>query len=120
MKINNRKIGIDNNPLVIAEIGINHGGDLEVAKEMVVSAKRAGVEIVKHQTHIIEDEMSIEAQKINYAIPKKLRCDHYWWRSCRNRSRFSRCQNGWSGIAINTQYRNLGANVLQSGYRRNW
>lgn len=64
MKINNRKIGIDNNPLVIAEIGINHGGDLDVAKEMVVSAKRAGAEIVKHQTHIIEDEMSIEAQKI--------------------------------------------------------
>ena len=50
-------------PLVIAEIGINHEGSLEVAKEMVDAAFRAGVEIVKHQTHIVEDEMSGAAKK---------------------------------------------------------
>ena len=63
-EIEARKIGYDYNPLVIAEIGINHGGSLEVAKRMVDAAARAGIEVVKHQTHIVEDEMSKEARKV--------------------------------------------------------
>lgn len=59
-----RKIGPDYPPLVIAEIGINHEGSLQVAKEMVDAAHRAGVEVVKHQTHIVEDEMSGAAKKV--------------------------------------------------------
>ena len=62
--IGNRKVGVDYPPLVIAEIGINHEGSLRVAKEMVDAAHRSGVECVKHQTHVIEDEMSNEAKKI--------------------------------------------------------
>ena len=58
MKIGNRKVGYKFKPLFIAEIGINHNGSLEIAKEMVDSCKRAGVEVVKHQTHIPEFEMS--------------------------------------------------------------
>lgn len=64
IEIAGRKIGIEYPPLVIAEIGINHEGSLEVAKEMVDAAFRAGVEIVKHQTHIVEDEMSVAAKKV--------------------------------------------------------
>ena len=64
IEIANRKIGPDFPPLVIAELGINHEGSLKVAKEMVDSAKRAGVEIIKHQTHIIEDEMCSAAKEI--------------------------------------------------------
>lgn len=64
MEIQGRKIGLGEKPLVIAEIGINHNGNLQVAKEMVDAACRAGAEIVKHQTHIIEDEMSSEAKKV--------------------------------------------------------
>ncbi len=64
IEIAGRKIGADYPPLVIAEIGINHEGSLEVAKEMVDAAKRAGVEVVKHQTHIVEDEMNKAAQKV--------------------------------------------------------
>jgi N-acetylneuraminate synthase len=59
-----RKIGPDYPPLVIAEIGINHEGSLQVAKEMVDAAQRAGVEVVKHQTHIVADEMSGAAKKV--------------------------------------------------------
>jgi N-acetylneuraminate synthase len=59
-----RKVGPDFPPLVIAEIGINHEGSLAVAKEMVDAAKRAGAEVVKHQTHIVEDEMSGAAKKV--------------------------------------------------------
>lgn len=64
IEIAGRKIGIDYPPLVIAEIGINHEGSLQVAKEMVDAAHRAGVEVVKHQTHIVEDEMSGAAKKV--------------------------------------------------------
>lgn len=59
-----RKIGPAHPPLVIAEIGINHEGSLAVAKEMVDAAKRAGVEVVKHQTHVVEDEMSGAAKTV--------------------------------------------------------
>jgi sialic acid synthase SpsE len=64
MEIAGRKIGNNYDPLIIAEIGINHNGDLNIAKQMVDSAFRAGVEIIKHQTHIVEDEMSPEAKKV--------------------------------------------------------
>ena len=64
IEIAGRKVGGEYPPLVIAEIGINHEGSLDVAKEMVDSAHRAGAEIVKHQTHIVEDEMSAAAKKV--------------------------------------------------------
>ena len=64
LQIENRKIGLDYDPLVIAEIGINHGGSLEVALQMVDAAFEAGVEVVKHQTHIVEDEMSKSARSV--------------------------------------------------------
>jgi sialic acid synthase SpsE len=64
IEIAGRKIGPDYPPLVIAEIGINHEGSLKVAKEMVDAAYRAGAEMVKHQTHIVADEMSAVAKKV--------------------------------------------------------
>jgi len=64
ISINGRKIGPAYPPLVVAEIGINHEGSLAVAKEMVDAAARAGVEVVKHQTHIVEDEMSGAARRV--------------------------------------------------------
>ena len=62
--IEDRKIGSDYPPFVIAEIGINHEGSLETAIQMVDSAWKAGAEAIKHQTHIVEDEMSKEAKKV--------------------------------------------------------
>jgi N-acetylneuraminate synthase len=64
IEISGRKIGPDYVPLVIAELGINHGGSIEVAKQMVDAAFRAGVEVVKHQTHVVDDEMSVAAKKV--------------------------------------------------------
>ncbi|MGH1355448.1 MAG: N-acetylneuraminate synthase family protein [Thalassovita sp.] len=64
MKIAHRHIGPEHPPLVIAEIGINHGGCLETAKEMVRLAAASGCEMIKHQTHIVEDEMTDEAKQI--------------------------------------------------------
>lgn len=64
IEIAGRKVGPDFPPLVIAELGINHEGSLETAFEMVDSAARAGAEVVKHQTHIVADEMSKVAKKV--------------------------------------------------------
>lgn len=64
ISIAGRKVGFDHEPLVIAEIGINHGGDLAVACAMADAAAAAGAEIVKHQTHVLEDEMTAEARSI--------------------------------------------------------
>lgn len=64
ISINGRKIGYNYKPIVIAEIGINHEGSLKVAKEMVDAAFEAGAEIIKHQTHIVEDEMSESAKHV--------------------------------------------------------
>lgn len=63
-QISSRMVGDDHPPLVIAEIGINHEGSLKTAIELVDAAISSGAEIIKHQTHIAEDEMSFEAKKI--------------------------------------------------------
>ena len=63
-KINNRKIGPEYPPLVIVEIGINHEGNLDLAKKLVDEAYKAGAECIKHQTHIREDEMSKSAKLV--------------------------------------------------------
>lgn len=63
-KIQSRHIGKNHPPLVIAEIGINHNGSLKTAFEMVDAAYRAGAEVIKHQTHVVEDEMSQAAKSV--------------------------------------------------------
>lgn len=55
--IQGRRIGLLHEPLVIAEIGINHDGDVTKAQSLVIEAKKAGAECVKFQCHIPEDEM---------------------------------------------------------------
>ena len=62
-KIGNRKISSGESPLIIAEIGINHNGNLDQAIEIADSAIKSGAEILKHQTHIPDEEMSVEAKK---------------------------------------------------------
>lgn len=62
--IGNRVIGLDYKPFVIAEIGINHEGNFKKAIEMVYDAYDAGCECIKFQSHVIDDEMIPEAQKV--------------------------------------------------------
>lgn len=64
ISIAGRRIGPAHPPLVVAEIGINHEGSLKTALEMVDAARRAGVEVVKHQTHVVDDEMSGAAKTV--------------------------------------------------------
>ena len=64
LNICGRMVGDDYPPLVITEIGINHDGSLKTALELVDAAISAGAEIIKHQTHVVEDEMSAAAKKV--------------------------------------------------------
>ena len=57
IKIVDRIIDNNHKPFVIAEIGINHEGNFNKAIKMVDDAYKSGVECVKFQCHIIEDEM---------------------------------------------------------------
>ena len=62
--IGNRLVGNNELPLVIAEMGINHNGSLQDAFAIIDAAVDAGIEIIKHQTHVIDDEMSSAAQNV--------------------------------------------------------
>jgi len=66
-KIGNILIGEKFCPIIIPEIGINHKGDINLAIHMADKAIKAGAQIIKHQTHIVNDEMSCEAKKIKPA-----------------------------------------------------
>ena len=63
-EIGSNVIGKEETPLVIAEMGINHNGSLEEAKKIADLAIKAGAKIIKHQTHVVEDEMTGEAKKV--------------------------------------------------------
>jgi N-acetylneuraminate synthase len=52
-----RNVGADHPPLVIAEVGINHEGDVNKALQLVDAAAAAGAELLKFQCHITEKEM---------------------------------------------------------------
>ena len=49
IKIGNRLVGDGHPTYIVAEIGINHNGDLEIAKDLIHAAKMAGVDAVKFQ-----------------------------------------------------------------------
>ncbi len=51
---------------IIAEAGVNHNGNLELAKKMALAAKQAGADIVKFQTAIPELVISKFAEKAEY------------------------------------------------------
>ncbi|MGY5862734.1 MAG: N-acetylneuraminate synthase family protein [Candidatus Thorarchaeota archaeon] len=51
MKIAEKEIGLDHDPFVIAEIGVNYDNDMVYAEELIKAAKRSGVDAVKFQTY---------------------------------------------------------------------
>ena len=58
-----------NQTYIIAEIGLNHNGNITRAKELIDSAKRAGADAVKFQTYITEKR--VEKNSPIYNILKK-------------------------------------------------
>jgi N,N'-diacetyllegionaminate synthase len=54
--------------LIIAEAGVNHNGDIELAKKLIDTAAEAGVDIVKFQTWVTEELVTVNAPKAEYQI----------------------------------------------------
>ncbi len=61
MIIAGRKIGAEQEPFVIAELGLNHAGDFRLAVEMVHAARVAGAHAVKLQTHEVDEFSDVPA-----------------------------------------------------------
>lgn len=61
-------MGNDNHVCIIAEAGVNHNGDINIAKRLVDIAKDAGVDYIKFQTFNPEKLVSREAKKANYQV----------------------------------------------------
>lgn len=81
------KVGNQNKCFIIAEAGVNHNGDVRLAKELIVAAKEAGADAVKFQTWITElivteDSAAASYQEANtgvksqYELLKSLELKH--------------------------------------------
>jgi N,N'-diacetyllegionaminate synthase len=66
LNIGGKFIGAKHPTFIIAEAGVNHNGDLNLAKELIKSAKSAGADCVKFQTFKAERVVSIDAPKADY------------------------------------------------------
>ncbi len=62
VKIGGSAVGEGHLTYVVAEIGINHNGDLEIAKSLITAAKHAGVNAVKFQKRTPELCVPLEQQ----------------------------------------------------------
>lgn len=67
MKIGNKKIGINNPTYIIAEAGINHNGDLKLAKKIIDEAANCGADAIKFQSFTADELFS---KKLNPDIFK--------------------------------------------------
>ncbi|WP_213274920.1 N-acetylneuraminate synthase [Campylobacter vulpis] len=54
--------------LIIAEAGVNHNGDLNLAKKLIEQAAKAGADVVKFQTFKAKDCISVSAKKAKYQL----------------------------------------------------
>ncbi len=57
-----------NKTLIIAEAGVNHNGDINIAKQLIDAAAKAGVDYVKFQTFIAKKLVSEATKKADYQI----------------------------------------------------
>lgn len=54
--------------IIIAEIGVNHNGSMDLAKEMILEAKCCGADIVKFQTAELDSLVTRDAPQAEYQI----------------------------------------------------
>ena len=67
MRIDNYQIDDSSEVFIIAELSANHNGSLEIAKETIRAAKRAGADCVKFQTYRA-DTITLDSDKEDFII----------------------------------------------------
>lgn len=68
IKIGKNIIGENQPTFIIAEAGVNHNGDIELAKKLIIAAKHAGADCVKFQTFTAENVVTKIAPKAEYQL----------------------------------------------------
>lgn len=68
IKIGKHTIGTDSKCFIIAEAGVNHNGDINLAKKLIFEAKKAGADCVKFQTFKADEVVTEDAPKARYQI----------------------------------------------------
>jgi len=76
INIGKKKIGFDQPVFIVAEIGMNHNGNLNLAKKMIESASNCGVDAVKFQT--FKTELYYPPEVEDYAERKKHELPYEW------------------------------------------
>lgn len=71
-QIAGRSVSANDPPYCIAEVGINHNGDLAIAKRMIEAAKAAGADAVKFQTFKAEEFCGDPSQTFTYQSQGKI------------------------------------------------
>ncbi len=66
IQIANKSIGNSQPCFILAEAGVNHNGDIRIAKKLIDEAKNAGADAVKFQTWITEEIMTKNSKKAEY------------------------------------------------------
>ena len=61
INIDGYEIGEKNQTYIVAEIGINHGGDLDKAIKLIDEAKSAGANAVKMQSYLTEKRVAVDS-----------------------------------------------------------
>ena len=57
-----------NNVYVIAEAGVNHNGNLNIAKKLILAAKSSGADAIKFQNFTADNLVTRKAKKAPYQI----------------------------------------------------
>lgn len=71
MKIGNYYVGQGKPVFIVAEAGINHNGDIKLAKQMIIKASKAGANAIKFQTIFPEELYSEKTNKTLFNLIKK-------------------------------------------------
>ena len=66
LEIGKRSIGVGEPTYIIAEIGINHQGDINIAKKLIDAASNAGAEAVKFQKRKVSRILTKEGLNMPY------------------------------------------------------
>lgn len=78
IKIGNALVGPNRPCYIIAEGGVNHNGDVALAKQLIKKAKESGADCIKFQTFKAASVAIRNAPKAGYQLRLQIRRKHSW------------------------------------------